>query len=130
VTELEAALVAAASLVRPEIAPRPELAPMVEAFSAEMKKRLTPPAAAALHELVGRLGDRQNLTRWRDAVDATARRAGLLVCGELEAAARMISTEPALPDGPRARDKVRDLVVFSISPGYFAARRKLGVNVA
>ncbi|HEX9103557.1 MAG TPA: hypothetical protein VF997_15200, partial [Polyangia bacterium] len=65
-----------------------------------------------------------------DAVDAAARRAGLLVCGELEAAARMVSTEPALPDGQPAREKVRDLVVFSVSPGYFAARRKLGVAVA
>jgi hypothetical protein len=129
IQELEAALAAAVSLVRPDVAARPEIAPLAEAFAAEMKKRLTPQAAEALPGLVARLGDRPNLGRWRDSVDATARRAGLLVCGELEAAARMVASEPVLPDGPRSRDKVRDLVVFSVSPGYFAARKKLGVTI-
>jgi tetratricopeptide (TPR) repeat protein len=123
VHELEAALLAAIGLVREDVA-RSEL---TDAFAAEMQKRLTPPTRDMLSDLVGRLTERPNLARWRDAVDAAARRAGLLVCGELEAAARMVSTEPLLPDGPRARDKVQDLVVFSVSPGYFAARRKLGV---
>lgn len=130
VAELEAALAAAVRLVGGPVAARAELAPLVDAFAAEMRKRLTPESAALLQGLVGRLGERPSLGRWRDAVDAAARRAGLLVCGELEAAARMVSTEPVLPDGPRAKDKVRDLVVFSVSPGYFAARRRLGVTVA
>jgi hypothetical protein len=95
-----------------------------------MRKRLTPHAAELLPGLVGRLGGVPPLSRWRDAVDAAARRAGLLVCGELAAAAHMVESEPVLPDGPRPRDKVRDLVVFSVSPGYFAARKKLGVSVA
>lgn len=130
IAELEAALIAAVGLVRDDVTPAPELAPMVAAFSAEMHKRLTPQTAEVLRGVVSRLEGRPNLARWRDAVDAVARRAGLLVCGELEAAARMVSTEPALPDGPPAREKVRDLVVFSVSPGYFAARRKLAVAVA
>jgi tetratricopeptide (TPR) repeat protein len=130
VAELEAALTAAVSLVRENVTGRPELAPLVAAFSNAMQKRLDPQAAEVLRGFVDRLGERPNLARWRDAVDAAARRAGLLVCGELEAAARMVSIEPVLPDGPRARDKIRDLVVFSVSPGYFAARRKLGVAVA
>jgi golgin subfamily B member 1 len=130
VAELEAALTAAVGLVQPNVAVRPELAPMVEAFSTEMRKRMSPQTTEMLHALVKRLRDRPNLVRWRDAVDAAARRAGLLVCGELEAATRMVSSEPVLPDGPRPRDKVRDLVLFSVTPGYFAARRALGVTVA
>jgi hypothetical protein len=128
--ELEAALIAAVSLVRGDVAGRPELTPLVESFSAEMQKRVTPQTQEVLHDLVRRLTERPNMARWRDAVDAAARRAGLLVCGELDAAARMVSTEPVLPDGPRPRDKVQDLVVFSVSPRYFAVRRKLGVAVA
>ena len=107
-----------------------EIAPLVASFSSEMHKRLDPQVAEVLRGFVDRLDERPNLSRWRDAVDAAARRAGLLVCGELEAAARMASTEPVLPDGPTARDKNRALVGFSVSPGYFAARRKLGVAVA
>jgi hypothetical protein len=130
VDELEAALVAAVGLVRDDFAGRPELAPMVEAFSSEMQKRVTPQAREVLGDLCRRLSERPSLSGWRDAVDAAARRAGLLVCGELEAAARMVSTEPVQPDGPRPRDKVQDLVAFSVSPAYFAARRNLGVAVA
>ena len=130
IAELQAALLAAVRLVQPNVAADPELAPLVEAFAAEMHKRMTPAAREMLHQLVGRLGERPNLARWRNAVDAAARRAALLVCGELDAAARMVSTEPATPDGPRPKDRIRDLVVFSVSPGYFAARRKLGVTVA
>jgi hypothetical protein len=130
VQELDAALIAAIGLVRDDVAVRPEIAPLVESFSAEMKKRVGPQTREALGDLVRRLTERPNLARWRDAVDTAARRAGLLVCGELEAAARMVSTEPVLPDGPRPRDKVQDLVVFSVSPAYFATRRKLGVAVA
>jgi tetratricopeptide (TPR) repeat protein len=128
--ELEAALIAAIGLVRGDVTTGPELAPLVESFSAEMQKRVTRQTLEVLRGLVGRFTGRPNLARWRDAVDAGARRAGLLVCGELEAAARMASTEPVLRGGPQPRDKVQDLVVFSVSPAYFAARRKLGVAVA
>src|SRR5262249_26592221 len=96
VGELEAALSAAVGLVRGEVEGRPELAPLVESFSAEMQKRVTPQTREVLQSLVRRLTERPNLARWRDAVDAAARRAGLVVCGELEAAARMVSTEPVL----------------------------------
>ena len=130
VAELEAALAAAVGLIRGEAAARPEPAPLQASFSTEMHKRLTPETAERLRGLMERLSERPNLSRWRDGVDAAARRAGLLVCGDLEAAVRMVSTEPAPPDGPAARDKVRELVVFSVSPGYFAARRALGVTVA
>jgi hypothetical protein len=129
IAELEAALFAAVGIVRGEVTGRAELAPLISAFATEMKKRLTPSTAELLRGLVGRLSERPSLGRWRDGVDAAARRAGLLVCGELEAAAHMVSTEPTLADGPRPSDKVRDLVVFSVSPGYFAARRRLGVAV-
>src|SRR5262249_43975320 len=99
VAELEAALVAAVSLVRADIAGRGDRGPAVEAFATEMRNRLSPQTAEVLRDLVARLGDRPNLARWRDGVDKAARRAGLLVCGELEAAGRMVTTEPVLPDG-------------------------------
>jgi tetratricopeptide (TPR) repeat protein len=130
IAELQAALIASVGLVRKDVTVPAELAAMVASFSAEMQKRMTPQTAEVLRGLVGRLDERPNLVRWREAVNAAARRAGLLICGELEAAARMVSTGPALPDGPTAKDNVRDLVVFSVSPGYFAARQKLGVTVA
>jgi len=128
--ELEAALVAAAILGGKKVTAPPQLAPLAQAFAAEMQKRLAPPALEHLRELVRRLPEQPDLLAWRNAVDTAARRAGLLVCGELAAAASMIGAEPVHPGGLRAAEKVRDLVVYSVSSGYFAARRHLGVNVA
>jgi hypothetical protein len=52
----------------------------------------------------------------------------LIVCGELVAAARMAATEAAGPGA--ASERIEDLVAYSVSPAYFAARRHLGVEVA
>ena len=65
-----------------------------------------------------------------EAIRWAAQRAGLLVCGELAAAARMISTEAAAPGRPLPNQRVHDLVAYSVSPAYFAARMHLGVAVA
>jgi hypothetical protein len=128
--ELEAALAAAAGLSgRPFAARRPETAALIESFAIEIQRRLTPPAAERLRDLVKRLSERPDLRRWRNAVDTAGRHAGLLVCGDLGAAASMIAAEPAPADGPRPADKVRELVVWSVSSNYFAARRHLGITV-
>jgi len=96
-----------------------------------MQKRLAPAAVDSLRELVGRLpAGKSDLVRWRNAVDRTARRAALVVCGELAAAASMVSSEPTQVGGPRPQEKVRELVMFSVSPAYFTARQRLGLAIS
>ena len=129
VEELEAALGAAAQLVGHAWTGRAELEPLRTAFATEMKKRLDRRRAEALIALVQRLPEQPDLARWREAVDAAAQRAGLLVSGELAAAARMLSTEASALGGPRPGQRVQDLVSYSVSPSYFAVRRDLGVTV-
>jgi tetratricopeptide (TPR) repeat protein len=129
VAELEAALAASAAIVGVKVG-RPELAPQVAAFAPEIEKRLAPANTGVLAGLARRLGAAPDLARWMTAVDATARRGGLLVCGELAAATRMVASEPAPPTGPRPNEKVRDLVAYSVSPAYFAARRHIGVAIS
>jgi tetratricopeptide (TPR) repeat protein len=130
IEELELALAAASTVGGKPVRVRTEVAQAAGAFAAEIQKRLTPQTQELLSQLVARLPERPDLLRWRNAVDSTARRAGLLICGELAAAGSMIASEPAHPAGPRPADKVRELVVYSVSASYFAARRHLGVNVA
>jgi tetratricopeptide (TPR) repeat protein len=125
VDELEAALAAAASLAGKAIG-RPQLEPLRTAFAAEMQPRLRPDAADTLRQLVARLPEQPDLARWRNAVDLAAQRAGLLVCGELAAAARMLATDGRARPQPR----VHELVAYSVSPAYFAARQHLGIAVA
>jgi len=126
--ELEATLGAAAELGgRPGMA-RPQLAQAQATVAAEIQRYLAPAAAAKLRALVTRLPDRVDLARWRVAVDMMAQRAGLLVCGELAAAARMLSTD-ALVGSVRPNQRVQDLVSYSVSPAYFSVRAHLGVAV-
>jgi tetratricopeptide (TPR) repeat protein len=124
VEELEAALAAAAKLVGRTLG-RPELEPLTSVFAPEIQKHLTRPRAEAILALVERLPDRPDLARWRAAVDAAAQRAGLLVAGELAAAARMTALA-----GARPTHRVEELVAYSVSPGYFAIRKHLGVAVS
>ncbi|HEY1815505.1 MAG TPA: tetratricopeptide repeat protein [Kofleriaceae bacterium] len=123
VDELEAALAAAAQLGGRELG-RAKLAPLRDSFAAEIAQRIGT-RGDSLAALVARLPEVLDVARWRNAVDATAQRAGLLVSGDLAAAARMLSTEP----GAHGSHRVRELVAYSVSPEYFAARRHLGVAV-
>ena len=128
VDELEAAIGAAAALVgRPGVG-RPQLEGMRQTFAAEIGKRLSQSAAETLHALVQRISDRPDLAKWRTAVDTAAQRAGLLVAGELGAAARMLSTESTV-GGARPSQRIQDLVSYSVSPEYFAARVHLGIAI-
>ena len=127
--ELEAALAAAALVVGKKRPARPQLEPMIAAIAAELPRRLSRPSAEALVQLVQRLPEQADLLRWRNAVDAAAQRAGLLISGDLAATARMIASETAAPGGPRPTQRVAELVAYSVSPAYFAARRHLGLAI-
>ncbi|HSD91104.1 MAG TPA: tetratricopeptide repeat protein, partial [Kofleriaceae bacterium] len=123
--ELEAALCAAALVVgrKPRFA-RPELADLTQTIAAELQKRITRSTGEAVLALLERLPERPDLVRWRNAVDAAAQRAGLLVSGDLAATARMAASETQRPT-----QRVQDLVAYSVSPAYFATRRHLQVTV-
>jgi tetratricopeptide (TPR) repeat protein len=125
VDELEAALAAAASLCGRSIG-RPQLEPIRAQFAAEMQQRIARSAGEPLRALVARLPEQPDLARWRNAVDMASQRAGLLVCGELAAAARMLATDGRT----KPQQRVHELVAYSVSPAYFAARQHLGVAVA
>jgi hypothetical protein len=124
--ELEAALAAAAAIVGKQRAIRADLEPMMSAIAAELPKRLTRQHGEALLQLVHRLPEQADMLRWRNAVDAAAQRAGLIISGDLAATARMIASEAS---AQRATQRVQELVAYSVSPAYFEVRRHLGVNV-
>ncbi|MGE3545140.1 MAG: tetratricopeptide repeat protein, partial [Kofleriaceae bacterium] len=128
IEELEAALAAAARLVGRKIG-RPELEPLINVFAPELQKRVNRTTGEALATFVKALPDRPDLLRWRNAVDAAAQRAGLLVCGELSASARMVSSETAVLGSPRPTQRVQELVAYSVSSSYFAVRRHIGVAI-
>jgi golgin subfamily B member 1 len=70
-----------------------------------------------------------DINKWTQAVELSAHRAGFVLCNDLETAAKMVSTEPVPVGGMSAKDKIRELVLYSISEEYFSVRQHLGLNI-
>jgi tetratricopeptide (TPR) repeat protein len=90
----------------------------------------------AMLEQVGDLGSKLSgrvgnglITSWRSATDHTANRVGFILANDLETAAKMIATENAAFSSLPVKERLRELLAFSVSEGYFAVRRHLGLHV-
>ena len=71
-----------------------------------------------------------DLKKWASSVELTACRVGLLLCNDLETAVRMVNSEPpGLSDVP-PKEKVKELILFSVSEEYFRLREALGFAIA
>ena len=74
-------------------------------------------------------GDKLDMLAWIVAADLTAGRAALTLCGDLGAAARVIAVEPSGQSPLPARERINDLLAFSVSEDHFAVRAALGLHV-
>lgn len=64
---------------------------------------------------------------WLVATDLTAARAGLLLAGDLEAAATLLATDPIDGTGPSAKQRLLELIYFSVTEECFTLRQHLGL---
>jgi tetratricopeptide (TPR) repeat protein len=80
-------------------------------------------------ELLASRGEVIDMQAYLAATDLSAARAGLVLAGELPAAARVISSEPASTSPLAAKQRMKDLIAYSVSEDYFAARKILGLDV-
>jgi hypothetical protein len=130
--ELLAALLAAATFVQPNVPVPPDLVRSVRAAQAVLRGQLGPlereQISIALERFTPDLSP-AGVDRWVAAVDATSRRVGLLLCADLEVAARGALTEPTGGAASTRDDRVRDLLVYSVSPDHFRARKHLGIAI-
>lgn len=74
-------------------------------------------------------GENPSLSRWLRAVDHTANRVGLLLSGDLTTACRIIKDEPHGIGKASAQDKIRELIIFSVSEEFFEMRSDLGLSM-
>lgn len=79
-------------------------------------------------KLQGRVGNGL-ITGWRSATDHTANRVGFILANDLETSAKMIATENAALSTLPVKERLQQLLAFSVSEGYFAVRRHLGLHV-
>ncbi|MEO6772932.1 MAG: tetratricopeptide repeat protein [Kofleriaceae bacterium] len=131
-TELKVALLSAIVMLQPSFPVPPNMVAPVQDYLPEMRKRMTPHALEQLAAVIQRfiqVTPEINLAKWGFAVDAAAHRAGFVMCGDLEVSARLVAAEPVVVDGPTIKDKVRELVLFSISEEYFAIRTQMELTI-
>jgi tetratricopeptide (TPR) repeat protein len=111
----------------------PQSEPAIDQTAQQLAARLTPAQAEALRSLGKRFvdaGARTDVKQWMQAVELTGCRAGFLLAGDLETAARMIQSLP--PEGPvdlPPKEKIKEVVLFSVSEEYFRLRRTLGITI-
>lgn len=109
-----------------------ELPSDVAAVRDALGPRLDAVRKLRLREAVTALGERGgqlDVLRFLRSLEKTACRAGLLACGDVNVAAHQIATDGRTIGGLDARERVHDLVAFSVSEPYARLRQGLGVAV-
>jgi tetratricopeptide (TPR) repeat protein len=132
-TELKVVVLSALAMVQPRFPIPPDMVQVVQQYLPEMQKRMPPQLLEQLGAVVQRFiqaSPEINLAKWGHAVDAVSHRAGFVVCGDLEVAARMVSAEPVVVGGPQVKDKIKELVLYSISEEFFTVRAQMGLTIA
>lgn len=127
--ELTALLLAAIKLVKPDQDVPPEALSTAQQLGPKVAQ--DPIASEGLRKVVRiflEQGGQSNIKRWYQSVELTAARAGFLMCGDLEVARKMLSMEPGLPGDLSPTEKLKDVILFSISETYFELRDALGIN--
>jgi golgin subfamily B member 1 len=131
VAELEIVVRAALRLVNPEIEVPADEAAAVAQYTTFLERTLTPQLVEQLTALVRRyLATTQNpqspdVGRWSRAACFSTIRAGFLLAGDLEVAARLgQAAYPAIDSA----EIVRDLCSWGVSDGYFELRAQLGLR--
>ena len=131
-TELAVALLAAVRLARPDFPVPPQHAQFVEQFASAMNPFVPFAAREHLGMVVQKYvanKSQLDMAKWAQAVDLTSHRAGLIVCNDLSVAARYIGQEATAVGGMAPKDKVKELVMYAISPTYFELRQLLGIAI-
>jgi tetratricopeptide (TPR) repeat protein len=132
VAELRVVFLAALKLVQPNAGIRPELQQSVGQYLALLRKTVPPQLMEQLAVVVQRFletKEEADLHVWSNAVDYTSTRAGYLMCGDLDVAARLVQTEPVAVGSVEPKEKIRDLIQWTVSDEYFALREHLGLTI-
>jgi tetratricopeptide (TPR) repeat protein len=70
-----------------------------------------------------------DLKRWVAAVDLTADRAGFLAAHDLDMALQVVRASDTAQAGLSVEERVKELLLYAVSPAYFEVRRHLGITI-
>lgn len=131
-SELTIMLFAGVMIAFPQTPMPADMQQQVQMTARELAKYMQPIQTEQLRIAVKRFldeGAKANIRRWLHAVEITACRAGLVVCGDLAIAKKILASEPQLPGDLTPAEKVKELLVYSVSEEYAMIRQTLGVSV-
>lgn len=131
-TVLKAWLFAAIKLTSPQFPVTPELEGAVAEAMHALEAGVTGQARDHLTRVVSKLltsGAALDLKRWVRGVDLTADRVGFLLSHDLETATQIIKASDESTSSVAAEERLKELVLFSVSSQYFQLRRQLGIAV-
>ncbi|AKV02502.1 hypothetical protein AKJ09_09165 [Labilithrix luteola] len=130
-TGLKAWLFAAIKLCVPQFPVAADLQGQVDEAMAAMAKDFVGAEKEKLASAVSKLlqaGGALDLKKWVASIDLTADRVGFLLAHDLALTTEVIrSTEEA--SSVPVKERMKDIVLFSVSDEYFALRSKLGVSI-
>ena len=132
VAELTMLLFAGMKMVQPDVPVPGEMVAQVNATASELAKFMQPIHIEGLRLVVRKFmedGGKANVKRFSQCVELTACRAGLLLCGDLEIARKIIAAEPQVPGDLPPQEKLKELVIFSVSKQYLGLRKALGIAI-
>jgi hypothetical protein len=130
--ELKVVLFSAIKLIIADFQVPPEMAQAVNQTAQQIARFIQPVERDSLRLVVQKFveeGAKADLKRWMQATDITAARAGLLLCADLEIAKKIIGAEPQLPGDLPPADKMKELLIFSVSDQYLQLRKALGIAI-
>jgi tetratricopeptide (TPR) repeat protein len=132
VSELKAFFLAALKLVQPKVPVKSDMEGAVTERVELLRRFLPPQHMETLAEVVRRFFESKaeaDLHKWATAVDYTSTRAGFLLCNDLEVAVQQVLSEAIAVGSADPKDKVRDLIQWSVSEEYFELRSHLGLAI-
>ena len=132
VSALDIALRSALALVGAGIGPgayNGEVDKLTDQLRRMVPRSVIEQMAVVGQQLLSARGEVIDMEAWMGATDLTAARVGFVLGSDLPAAARVISTEPASTSPLVAKQRLKDLIAYSVSESYFAVRKFLGLEL-
>ena len=131
-TGLKAWLFAAIKMIAPQFPVAAEMeGPVGEARQA-LEHSLHGQGRDQLARIVAKLiqsGGALDLKKWLGGIDMTADRAGFVCAHDLETAVEIIKASDESSSAVPPQERLKELVLYSVSEPYFKLRKKLGISV-
>ncbi|MGZ3473895.1 MAG: tetratricopeptide repeat protein [Polyangiales bacterium] len=131
-TELKTLLLTAVKIAMPEFPLPDDMQKGVMTTAQELVKYMQPVQADGLRLVVKRFveeGAKADIKRWMQTSDVTAIRAGFVLCGDLEMAAKLIRAETVVAGDLSPSEKLKELIQYAVSEQYFNVRTHLGIAI-